>query len=151
MSDPMRLLYDTPWMFAVGDFVDRHGNYYRIVAHAIEEATGTPVYVYSGVGGDAFVTWTRPRAEVEDGHFTRVFAVAISEVPHDDPLRREHAELVDALTDLACQHLDWDGKLDSGCLSANAHALRLLARLGRVRLTQDGPGRNVAGVFVEGA
>lgn len=147
----MKLLYDKPWMFAVGDFVKhRGGNHYRVVAHAIEEATGTPVYVYQGFGGDeSFVRWTRPRSEMEDGRFVRDFAIAMSNVPEDDPLRAEHAELVEAVEGMLLQHTEWNGELDSGCLSANSRAIRLLARVGRVRLTGDGPGRNVSGVILE--
>jgi hypothetical protein len=153
MVDPMKLLYDEPWMFAIGDFVEhRNGSHYRIVTHAIEEATGTPVYVYSAFGGElCFTTWTRPRSEMEDGRFTRTHAAEISEVPAEDPLRAEHAELVDALEDMISQHTEWNGEYDSGCLSANAHAIRLLARVVRVKLTQDGPGRNCSGVKAEDA
>ena len=36
---------------------------------------------------------------------------------------------------------------DSGCLSANADALRLLGRLGRFTVVLDGPGRVVQGYW----
>lgn len=149
--DPMALLYDAPWMFPIGSFVvHRNGGHYRIASHAIEEASGTPVYVYSGFGGgESFVTWTRPRTEMEGGRFTVALAADVSDVPEDDPLRAEHAELIDAIADLADQRLEYNGELDSGCISGNARAIRLLARVGRVRLTGDGPGRNVSGVFVD--
>jgi hypothetical protein len=88
MVDPMKLLYDEPWMFAIGDFVEhRNGSHYRIVTHAIEEATGTPVYVYSAFGGElCFTTWTRPRSEMEDGRFTRTHAAEVK-LTQDGPGR----------------------------------------------------------------
>jgi hypothetical protein len=150
VSDATTLLYEEPWEFAVGDFVQHHGGgRYLIIAHAIEEATGTPVYTYESSGPDWFATWTRPKSEMEDGRFTIVYATNFSTVPEADPLRSEHAELVQALADVALQFIDHNGVLDSGCMGTTARAIRLLARLGKVRLTHDGPGRNVTGVWAD--
>lgn len=153
MGDPIDLLHGNPWMFSIGDFVThRNGCVYRIAAKALRESDMVPVYVYSSVlGGRHFTTWTRPRAEMEDGRFVRTMAADVSDVAADDPLRAEHAELVDVLADLVDQHLVGDdGAVDSVCIGSDARAIRILARLGRIRLDCDGPGRNASGVMVRG-
>lgn len=48
------------------------GRSYRIVAHALAEATLTPVVVYTPADENAWqVVWTRPAAEFLDGRFIR--------------------------------------------------------------------------------
>lgn len=51
--------------------------------------------------------------------------------------------VLDALADMVGQHCEHNGRIDSGCLSANARAIRLLGKYGRVVIDQDGPYRVV--------
>lgn len=51
-------------------------------------------------------------------------------------------EVAEALVRMVCQHCHYqDGEYDSGMLSANADAMRMLATHGRGTLTLDGHGR----------
>jgi chromosome segregation ATPase len=52
-------------------------------------------------------------------------------------LREQNAQLIEALKDMVAQHCNWDGKLDSGALSANSDAIGLLADLGIVEIEKD--------------
>jgi len=138
-----------PWMFAPGDVVKhRKGGHYRVIAKALDEATKMPVYVYRAfLNTTHFATWVRPRAEMEDGRFTKtdLFLAVQEHTTIDDAIRAEREELIDALEGMLVQHVEFKDQVDSGCLSANAIAIRLLARLGRATLEDDGPGRSVWG------
>jgi len=65
-------------------------------------------------------------------------------------IAKERDELLDALCDLVDQHCTYDNAdgLDSMALSADADALRLLAKHGRVTITSE-HGRRVLGRWVK--
>ena len=149
----MDALFGSPWKFAIGDFVKhRDGGIYRVIAHALTEDAKVPVYVYRSFGArPSFATWTRPRSEMEDGRFESWSVCdAIADGPSsiDEAYRAEHEALINALEGMVSQHVYDNGELDSMCLSSDAEALRMLARVGRVKLTGDGPGRNVQGEWI---
>ena len=76
-----------------------------------------------------------------------------SEMKSSFKLTTSESNLLDALEDMARQHCYLDGRnqpieTDSGATSADADALRLLAKYGRFRIVRDG-GRMVVGFWPE--
>jgi len=62
-------------------------------------------------------------------------------------LRLRETDLLDALADMVNQHCQYKDYLDSGGLSANDEAMRLLAAHGRLKIEKE-YGRRVIGHWI---
>jgi hypothetical protein len=74
-DERMTDIHEPVWMLALDAPVSslwrhRKGGTYRIVGHAMIEASMTPAVIYESLSGDAGL-WVRPGDEFLDGRFTR--------------------------------------------------------------------------------
>jgi len=100
MDDSHDMADDIDWMYGVGDRLQhvKTGRFYVVRTLAFDEATATPVYVYSLDSWSNQTEWVRAKDVMEDGRF--VYAPKPTEAQKDAEiaqLRAENARLREAM------------------------------------------------------